>query len=139
MSRPAASTDFYVDVPNIGTFSFAKRMLRDELRIAAEYSRLTEGVDTPSPWLNIVAGWIAALTVLTVTAPDDWDVENMDPLDQETYDKLREVHVALRAKEDSFRPGKAKAGQAPGSGNSEVAGVLVPAQVQPGTDGPAVP
>lgn len=134
MNRPAAATDFHVDVPNVGTFSFAKRMLRDELRIAAEYSRLTEGVETPTEWLQLVGGWIAALTVLTVSAPAGWNIETMDPLDRDTYNKLREVHSALRAKEESFRAGAAKAGSAPGPGDGAVGGVLVPPQVQPGAN-----
>jgi hypothetical protein len=134
MSRPAAATDFFVDVPNVGTFSFAKRMLRDELRIAAEYSRLTEGVETPTSWLETVAGWIAALKTLTVTAPTGWDIDAMDPLDQETYGKLAAVHMALREKEHSFRSGAAKAGQAPRPADGEVPGVLVPPKVQPGAD-----
>lgn len=134
MSRTPAITDFFVDVPNIGTFSFAKRMLRDELRIGAEYSRLTEGVGTPSAWLEIVAGWISALTVLTVSAPAGWDIEQMDPLDQETYDKLRTVHQALRDKESSFRKKPSAAVEAGRTGDSEKPGVLVPAQVQPGAD-----
>lgn len=139
MSRTPAATDFFVEVPNVGTFSFAHRMLRDELRIAAEFSRLTEGVDTPSPWLNIVGGWIAALTVLTVSAPPGWNIEAMDPLDEGTYDKLRKVHQALREKESSFRANKAEAGQAQRQGNGQVAGVLVPTAFQPGADGPALP
>jgi hypothetical protein len=134
MSRPAAASDFPVDVPNVGAFFFAKRMLRDEMRIAAEYSRLTEGVETPSTWLAIVAGWISALKVLTVSAPQGWDIDAMDPLDPATYDKLRDVHSALREKEDSFRAGAGKAGQASGPRAGEVEGVLVPAQVQSGAD-----
>lgn len=139
MSRTPAATDFFVTVDGIGTFSFGQRMLRDELRIAAEFSRLTEGVDTPSAWLNIVAGWISVLTVLTVTAPAGWDIEAMDPLDESTYDKLRKVHTALREKESSFRKNKAAGSEAQRPGNGEVARVLVPEEVQPGADGPALP
>lgn len=134
MARSSAATDFFVDVPNVGAFSFAKRTLRDELRIAAEYSRLTEGVETPTEWLQMVGGWIAALTVLTVSAPAGWNIETMDPLDPETYGKLAAVHMALREKEQSFRSGAAKAGEAARPGDVQVDRVLVPAQVQPGAD-----
>lgn len=105
MSRLPAATDFHVPVDGIGTFSFAKRMMRDELRIAAEFSRLTEGVDSPTPFLATVAGWISQLRVLTVDAPDGWDLDALDPLDPESYAKLLKVHGALREKEDSFRGG----------------------------------
>ena len=136
--REIAPTDFYVDVEGIGTFSFGKRKMRDELRIAAEFSRLTEGVETPTAWLEIVAGWIAALTVLTVEAPAGWSLEDMDPLDQESYDKLRKVHEALRSKEHSFRKDKKPGVEAKREADSEGAGVLVPAEVQPGADGSTV-
>lgn len=134
MTRPSAKTDFFEDIPGIGNFSFARRSMRDELRIAAEYSRLTEGVEKPTDWLHIVATWISTLSVLTVTAPPGWDIEAMDPLDQESYDKLLAVHTALRVKEDSFRSSKSANSQAARPGNGEVDGVLVPAQVQPAAD-----
>lgn len=134
MSRKPSPTDFFLDIPGVGNFSFAKRTLRDEMAIAAEYSRLTEGIDTPTTWLGYVATWIAALKVLVVTAPESWDIDAMDPLDQSTYDTLRDVHAALREKEDSFRKGPAKVGEAARTGDVGEPGVLVPAQVQPGAD-----
>lgn len=134
MSRTPAATDFFVTVEGIGTFSFAQRKLRDELRIAAEYSRITEGVENPTPWLALVGGWIAAISVLAVTVPHGWDIEEMDPLDQDTYDKLRRVHEELRKKEQSFRSAKGGAGASKRQDHSEGPGVLVPQEVQPGTD-----
>lgn len=134
MSRTPAATDFFVDVEGIGNFSFARRMLRDEMRIAAEYSRITEGVETPTEWLQFVGTWVSTLKVLTVTAPDGWDIDAMDPLDQETYANLRDVHAALREKEQSFRAGKKGAGAAERKDDSAGPGVLVPAEVQPGAD-----
>ena len=100
--RTAHDTDFAVDVENIGTFIFGRRKMADEIRIQVEFARLTEGV-TPTPWLELVAGWMSDLKILTVRAPDGWDVDEMDPLDDETYSKLLRVHAALREKENSFR------------------------------------
>ncbi|MEY8688436.1 MAG: hypothetical protein AB9M53_00970 [Leptothrix sp. (in: b-proteobacteria)] len=112
--RNTSPTDFSIDVPGVGAFQFARRTLRDEMRIAAEYSRLTEGVSTPTDYLALVAGWLSVLTVLTVSAPDGWDLESMDPLDEETYAKLMQVHSALRDKEGSFRRKPNQAGAAAG-------------------------
>lgn len=103
MARTPAPTDFHVDVDGVGHFTFAKRTMRDEMRIAAEYSRLTEGVETPTTYLELVAGWLSTLAVLTVQAPDGWDLDSMDPLDEDTYARLMRVHAALREKEASFR------------------------------------
>lgn len=131
MSRLPAATDFHVSVEGIGTFSFGKRTMRDELRIAAEFSRLTEGVDSPTPFLATVAGWISQLRVLTVSAPDGWDLDALDPLDSDSYAKLLKVHGALREKEGSFRRGKNAAGESDSASALANAGVLVPPEVQP--------
>jgi len=101
--RTPSATDFTVDVPEVGSFSFARRMMRDEIRIAVEYSKLTEGVETPTVWLDTIATWLSTLKVLTVRSPEDWDLDGMDPQDEETYRKLLLVHRALREKEGSFR------------------------------------
>lgn len=139
MARPAESTDFFVDVPNVGNFYFAKRKIRDELAVACEYSRLTEGITTPSPWLELVATWIAALKVLTVSAPAGWNIDEMDPHDSESYGKIGAVYTSLRNKEESFRQGKKAPVQAGGPGDGAVPGVLVPAPVQSTADGSSVP
>jgi hypothetical protein len=118
MTRLPNSTDFQITIDDIGTFTFGRRRMRDELAIAAEFSRLTEGVETPTPFLANVAGWISVLKVLTVEAPEGWDIDAMDPLDDDTYAKLVKVHVALREKEGSFRSGSKQASEADGQGVS---------------------
>lgn len=116
MARPPKPSDFRVTVPDVGDFVFAKRSMRDEIQAQVEYARMIDGV-TPTPWLEAVCGAMADLTVLTVKAPDGWDVETMDPHDADTFAKLIAVHRGLREKEISFRPGAAKAGEADGSGS----------------------
>ena len=129
--RTPAPTDFHVEVDTVGVFRFARRTMRDEMRIQTEYSRLTEGVATPTEYLALVADWMATLSVLIVSAPDGWDMEQMDPLDEDTYAKLMRVYNALRAKEGSFRRKPAQGNPGGGAGPGQVADVLVPAQVQP--------
>lgn len=125
-SRQPAATDFFVSVEGVGRFSFAQRRMDDELKIAVEYSLITQGIDTPSAWLSIMAGALSQLRVLTVTAPEGWDLDEMDPLNEDTYAKIVKVHRALREKETSFREKPATAGQDSGPGDSEGVGVLVP-------------
>lgn len=132
--RTANATDFFVDVENVGRFRFGRRTMRDELRIGVEYSRLTEGVDTPTEFLALFAGIIAALTVLTVEAPKGWDIEAMDPLDQDSYNQLMEVHAALRAKEADFRRSAKAERQEDGQESREELPVLVPSEVQPAAE-----
>lgn len=104
--RKGSDTDFIVDVPEIGSFTFGRRAMRDEIKIQVEYARMIDGVE-PTNWLAAVAGWICALNVLTVRAPADWNIESMDPLANDTYQKLSSVHSALVEKELSFRSGDA--------------------------------
>lgn len=110
MRRPQP-TDFIVDVEGVGSFTFAKRTMADEIKIQVEYARIIEGVEA-TDWLSRVGGWISTLKVLTVRAPDSWDIDDMDPLDEKVYEDMLLVYLALRAKENSFR-GK------PGTGSQE--------------------
>lgn len=126
---------FAVEVDGIGNFTFAWRTMRHEFAVQAEYSRLTEGVATPSQALEMLAGIVSQLKVLTLEAPADWDISSMDPLDDEVYAKLVKVHAAMRAKEGSFRrPKSATGGPATGQGNVAVDGVHVSPSVQPAAD-----
>lgn len=117
MAREGSTTDFDVDVEGVGNFSFAKRTMRDEIKIQVEYARIIEGVE-PTDWLATIGGWISVFKVLTVRAPDGWDVDNMDPLESETYAKMAKVHAALVAKERSFRRPNGEGQQATGEGKS---------------------
>lgn len=127
MRRPQPS-DFIVDVEGVGSFTFAKRTMKDEIDIQVEYARLIQGVE-PTEWLSRVGGWISTLKVLTVRAPDKWDLDDMDPLDEKVYEDMLLVYLALRAKEDSFRrkpgAGSEEGGQAAGQDNR----LLVPSSV----------
>lgn len=101
---------FVENVEGIGTFTFRRRSMLDELNIAAEFSRFLDGVATPTPYFENLAGMLAVLKVLTVDAPDEWDPISLDPLDPDSYQRLLSVHGALRAREDTFRPKPAKKG-----------------------------
>lgn len=134
MSTAPGAKEFVESVDGIGTFTFARRNMRSELAIAAEFSRLSEGIATPSAFLETVGGWIATLKVLTLVAPDGWVLDEMDPLDDENYARLMKVHGALRAREDLFRGKPESKREDQRTGGGAVDSVLVPAQVQPGAD-----
>ncbi len=132
MARRASPTDFSIDVEGIGRFVFARRKMADEIKIQVEYARLIEGVE-PTTWLAAVAGWISALSVLTVIAPAGWNIDEMDPTEDETYSRMNAVHKALLQKEGSFRTKPNQDGSATGSGSVQDNGVLVSSEVQPNT------
>jgi hypothetical protein len=102
MARKSQLSDFIVAVDGIGNFTFAKRTMGDEIAIQVAYAEIIDGVK-PTAWLETMGGWLSALRVLTVRAPDGWDIDAMDPLDDETYLKLGRVHAALTEWERTFR------------------------------------
>lgn len=112
MAREPQKTDFTVEVDGLGTFTFARRTMRDEILIQREFAKYIDGVE-PTAWLAQVGGWLSDLGVLLVKAPEGWlidadgkptdDLLNVDPLDEENYARMARVHAALREKESSFR------------------------------------
>lgn len=106
---------FQIQIEGVGAFEFRHRRLRDEMRVAAEYSRLTEGVDNPPAWFDQLARMVATVKILTVKGPEGWDVDAMDPLDGETYATITKVYAALRDKEDFFRSRPGQGGETAGA------------------------
>ncbi len=104
MSRISKANDFTVTVDGIGTFTFGRRNMQAEIDIQREYARILGGVP-PTAWLDIVGNWTSTFKVLTVSAPEGWDIDEMDPLDNGTYEKMKRVYDALSVKELSFRSG----------------------------------
>ena len=115
MARIARDTDFTVDVEDVGRFTFGRRSMRDEVALQVEYAKLIDGAE-PTEWLATVCGWLAAFKVLIVRAPEGWDIEEMDPLDQSTYAKMSRVYSALRLKEQSFRRSPSGGSESNGAG-----------------------
>lgn len=106
--------NFEVDVGGIGKFTFAKRRFRDQFRIEALATQLLGG---PCDDDRLRAGALAfaTLSVLTVSHPEGWDLEALDPYDPaDSAAQLFKVHGALRDAEDRFRGQPAKDGARPG-------------------------
>jgi hypothetical protein len=131
MTRGASKADFVVTVDGIGTFTFGRRVFRDQFAIGAAYARLSEGQpldQTDSAFANMVA----ELQVLTVAAPPEWDIDTLDP--EDGYGIIRKVWSALRDKEIAFRGGVPVRTEAQGAGGGADNGDLVPPTVQPAAD-----
>jgi hypothetical protein len=112
MRKPAES-DFDINVEGVGKFSFGRRKMSDEIQVQVEYASLIQGVE-PTEWLQTVCGWISVFKVMMVSCPKDWDLEEMDPLDLETYKQMRLVYESFREKEKSFRSRAAETSEAEG-------------------------
>lgn len=116
--RAGSKSDYKVNVEGVGVFTFAKRTMKDEIKIQVEYARLIDGTE-PTEWLQSVCGWLANFKVLMVSAPEDWDLEEMDPLDNESYTRMALVYGALREKERSFRSVSQQVSEAERTGSVE--------------------
>lgn len=57
---------FTVDVPGVGSFTFRRRTLGDDIRIMALYDAMLGGVTEPSALLDSLATAIATLRTLAV-------------------------------------------------------------------------
>ena len=126
--------EFTITVDGVGAFTFRKRNMRTEFAIQSEYSRLTEGVDTPTTQLHLFASMVSELKVLTVKAPEGWDIDQLDPLDDDSYRKIADTHRAMREKEQSFRRQASTVGAGDGAGNIADGGVRVSPAVPAGAD-----
>lgn len=117
MARVRSTSDFAVPVEGIGTFMFARRTMRDEIKISVERARLLDGVE-PEPWLSLVTTWICTITVLASSMPEGFgDPMELDPSDNDSYTKLKAVFDALYEKELSFRQKRGSGEPAQGQGS----------------------
>lgn len=123
--------DIKVGEKTIGSFVFRRRNFRDEFKIGAEYSRLTEGVETPTGWLHLLSTAVSTLKVLTEEAPDGWNIDAMDPADIETYNTIMEVYGRLATAEARFRSGSGMAGKAGGQTDGGDGGPVVSPAISP--------
>lgn len=114
MARVSKATDYPVVVDGIGKFTVGRRAMIDEIAIQREYAMILGGVE-PTAWLEVVGKWIATFKVLIVHSPASWNIDEMDPLEPDTYANLKRVFDAISDKELSFR-GKLAV---PGEGTSE--------------------
>lgn len=103
MARAPQPTDYVVSVEGVGAFTFQRRTIRANFAVRAEYARLSEGEPLTEDD-ELLANAIADLKVLSVAAPDGWNVDGMDATDPDAYATVLKVWGAFREKERSFRP-----------------------------------
>lgn len=118
--RPAKDSDFFIELPEVGAFRFGRRTYGDRLKIRAEYLRLVKEFGDEDPDLSLYAAMISTHAVLCVEAPAGW--EDLSELDLvapgNTENQIFDLYGLLKAKEDSFRKGESKSGEAEGQAAS---------------------
>lgn len=107
--RKQSDLDFFIEVPEIGSFRFGRRTFGDSIRIRAEYLRVIGGLSATGekvdPLIDTVAYVIATFKVMCVSAPAGWeDLEQVDLLEHpNAEDLIYSLQESFAEKEDSFR------------------------------------
>ena len=109
---------YQLDIPDVGSFTVRRRNMAVSVAITAEYNRLTEGQNSVSDFFGRFCTVYSTLKVLIVAGPEGWNLEELDPDDEESYNLMHKVYGGIREKEDFFRRGVSPAGKAAGAGGS---------------------
>lgn len=119
--REPNGSDFSIDVDGVGHFVFGRRTQKDKYLIRSVYSRMTNDYYKEDGTVGDMEAWMhATLEVLTVSQPESFDPDKLDPiLDENTGAKIEKVFMALRNKELSFRPKPATGESKSGSGSDQ--------------------
>jgi hypothetical protein len=135
MKRPAAPSDFSVEVKHVGTLIFGRRTRRDNIRIGAEYHRLTEGTSPEQTSFGIECEAYATVSALLVDGPPEFvsllDLDVESSMDTEERLPVISAYYALLEKELLFRKGSGEGG---GQAHGPQHGVSVQTAVQPSSD-----
>ena len=123
---------FGLDVDGVGVFQVKRRTMLTEIEVAAEVNRLVGGQEDLSDWLRGLVQTVATLKVQIVEAPDDFDIEELDPDDPDSYALMTRVYRAIKAKEGDFRSGKRA--KSPSEDAGEDVPVGLPKAVEPGAN-----
>jgi hypothetical protein len=102
-----AALPFKLDVDGIGDFMFREKSFRDQVKIESMASEiLGRSIVNMRPdelGLAAVALGFAHLSVLTVDAPAGWDLEKLDPVEEESAEKVMQVYGRLKEELARFR------------------------------------
>lgn len=124
---------YVLDLDGVGQFEVLRLTQRQRLRVLTEQARLTEGLEDLPETLMQEASITAAVKVLVVKAPEGWDVDLIDPLDEDgSYSAMQRLYAAISEREQRFRGKTASAGT--GAGTAQDGGVVVAPAVQPAGD-----
>lgn len=127
-----AEKTYVLDIDGIGRFVMRRRNFALELRIAAEVNRIVGGQNEVSEWLMGLAQMVAALKVLVVEGPKNWDIDEMDPDDPDSYAALYKIIQEVRQREATFRQGNRD--PRPRAGNADELRLAVSETLEPGAD-----
>lgn len=106
--RQAKENDIKVDVPEYGSFTFARRQKEDVYKIRSRYAVLTESNYNPDGSVaDLGALALVTLQTLMTSAPEGFTLDDLDPLMDDDFEKkLFAIFGVLRVREAAFNPKK---------------------------------
>lgn len=115
--RDPRDTDFFVELPGVGTFRYGRRTLGDQIAVRTRFLDVVKGHGEADDDLTFYAGAVASHAVLCVECPAGWeDLTALDLTAEGTsLDKVFELVALVRGKEDSFRSRSTQGSEAVGA------------------------
>jgi len=116
--RKPKETDFFIELPDVGTFRYGRQTIADRARIRADYIKIA-GDSNEDYTLYLLASFVSAHKHSCVSAPAGWeDAENIDDTNWNA-DKVKELLGLLEDNIDMFRKGDGTGVKAHGQGISQ--------------------
>lgn len=98
------SNTLTVEVPDLGTFIFRRRTIRDNFWIDGEATRLLGG-PVDDPLLAVAAKAYATVQRLLVTSPPGWNLRDLNAYSSKAMQEVFAVAEALGGAEARFLDG----------------------------------
>lgn len=89
-------------IEGVGAFVFKRRTMGLGIAVEAEMVRIMGGSFVSHGGIVTASRQLADLRVLTAQAPEGWDLEELDPFDDDASEKLTKVWEAFREAEITF-------------------------------------
>jgi hypothetical protein len=122
-------SDYIIDMPDIGSFRFAKATLGDRAAIRSRYLAIVK--DSDDNELQAFATILAKHAVLCVDAPKEWLDLDVLVMTEWHEQQLVILYSKLNELEHSFRTGAIQGSQAQGQGTVPDVSIVVSDAIQP--------
>jgi glutamate synthase domain-containing protein 2 len=134
--REASADDFFIPLPNVGTFRYGRRTIGDRLAIRRDYLRYVQELGDEDESLTIYAALIATHDVLCVESPPGW--ESIATLPASKMDAALELGALLKEKEEALAKGAEKSSSEEGAGSGGLSELPMEGALLSAADGSAL-
>lgn len=125
---------YRVEIDGWGEFVVNRLTMGRNMEVAAEYERHLRGMQNTTREFRALANTMATAKVLVAVAPEGWSLDDLDPLDPQTYERLFDLASKIDQQERFFRSAPGGHGPRHGEESGGVGGVVVSQDVPPGAD-----